>query len=104
MLSQETDETNQNQLADSTLVKHTRDKNIYSLLSTYCVPKPVLRALYGLAPVISSHQLYWGKLLGRAGVSSTLTLQKKELGTKKLRRQTAVRAWAHHFLFLQITN
>ena len=62
MLSQETDETNQNQHADSTLVKHTRDKNIYSLLSTYCVPDPVLlpnlAKAYGLAPLHSSHPLY----------------------------------------------
>ena len=64
MLSQETDETNQNQHVDSTLVKHTRDKNIYSLSSTYCVPdpvllpNPVLRVLYGLAPLNSSHPLY----------------------------------------------
>ena len=76
MLSQETDETNQNQLADSTLVKHTGDKNISSLLSAYCVPNPVLRVWYGLAPVISSHQLYWVELLGRAGVS-LLSLYRK---------------------------
>lgn len=56
------------------------------------LPNPVLRGCYGLAPLNSSHQLYQVELLGRAGVSSTPTLQIKESGTKKLRRQTAIRA------------